>query len=275
MAWSTPNSSRATGYLVTATNWNELAANLKYLKGQDGMIAFESGAWFNDTANARMTLGVTINQGANTDEILAFKNSGVDHGIITYAETDTFANFISQAADQGGLGITGYSMATLALQLQGAATTATTTKSTAGLGATVIVGALKSGTNLTTLGADANILAVRDYATTRFILDADGDSHQDVGTAWTNFDEHDDIALLHQLAAHVTRADDPLRERFGHWLETNRAPLQAARLVSFNDDGHHFVNMSRLSMLLAGAVRQLGDRLQLAEQRLAALPGAR
>jgi hypothetical protein len=42
-------------------------------------------------------------------------------------------------------------------------------------------------------------------------------------------------------------------------------------LVTFNDDGHHFINMSRLTMLLVGAVRQVNDRLGRFEQTLLAM----
>jgi hypothetical protein len=45
-------------------------------------------------------------------------------------------------------------------------------------------------------------------------------------------------------------------------LKYNREALERLKLVSFNDDGHHFVNMSKLAMLLTGAVRQQAQRLQ-------------
>jgi hypothetical protein len=48
-----------------------------------------------------------------------------------------------------------------------------------------------------------------------------------------------------------------------------RAALQAAKLVTFNEDGHHFVNMSKLTMLLTGAVRKLGEELNEARSRIA------
>jgi hypothetical protein len=57
----------------------------------------------------------------------------------------------------------------------------------------------------------------------------------------------------------------------GAFLQTNRARLEALRLVTFNDDGHHFINMSRLTMLLVGAVRQVNDRLGRFEQTLLAM----
>jgi hypothetical protein len=85
------------------------------------------------------------------------------------------------------------------------------------------------------------------------------------------FDEHDDVALLHAPSAGVSRTDDPLREAFGHFLETHRAQLERLRLVTLNDDGRHFINWSRTSMLAIGAILQLALKLQAMELRLMAL----
>jgi len=139
-----------------------------------------------------------------------------------------------------------------------------TTKSTS-TGAAVMVQATTSdgGTGIQAPAANSNIFAVWGSGPyVRFILDADGDSHQDVGTAWTNFDEFDDVGLLTALAVGVSRPDDAIREQFNAFLEEHRGPLERVKLVTFNEDGHHFVNMSRLTMLLVGAVRQLGAQVK-------------
>jgi hypothetical protein len=101
-------------------------------------------------------------------------------------------------------------------------------------------------------------------------LDADGDSHQDVGTAWTNFHGHVDNDLLQLLSAHVSRIDDPLRDQFGSFLAQNKKKLEELKLVTFNDDTDRrpFVNMSRLTMLLVGAVIQANQRIDILENRL-------
>jgi hypothetical protein len=141
----------------------------------------------------------------------------------------------------------------------------------------VLQGKLKSGTGAGDLSANANILAVLNNDTARFILDADGDSHQDVGTAWTNFDAFDDAALLTDLSLAVSQAEDVaalrIREQFGEFLKYNREALERLRLVTFNDDGHHFVNMSKLAMLLTGAVRQQAQALQMQMGRIERLEG--
>jgi hypothetical protein len=231
--------------------------------------------YINDSSNANMTIGLTINQGANDDEILALKSSDVAHGVTAETETDTFATIKKQSDTLGGLMITGYTEGDNAFDMKAVVTSADTTKATNAAAPFRVTSYKKSGTGLAGLGANGNIAAFADQATVRFILDADGDSHQDVGTAWTNFDSHDDVALLQTLAAHVSQLSDPLRAGFAGWLEQSREPLERLRLVTFNDDGHHFVNMSRLTMLLVGATRQLGQRMTQLETRLLALEDGR
>lgn len=227
--------------------------------------------YINDTSNANMTTGMTINQGAADDAILALKSSDVAHGITSRQETDTYANFYKAANSSGGFGVVGYTGTTVGIELQGYVTTEDATRSTAATGAIRIVGATKSGTDVTTMSADKNVLVVVNASTTRFILDSDGDSHQDVGTAWTNFDTHDDAELLTALSVHVSRGDDPIKKSFGKFLSEHRAKLEELKLVTFNDDGHHFVNMSKLTMLLVGAVRQQAARWEETAARLVKL----
>lgn len=240
-----------------------------------GSITLSGAAnYINDTANANVTVGLTINQGVNDDQILAFKSSDVAHGLTALSETDTYGAFGKVSATGGGLLIGGICDAdgTEALRLRATSVGAVTTvKSTAAIGIINIMAQEDSGADANDVTANGNMVTFRNNATTRFILDADGDSHQDVGTAWTNFDIADDVAVLNLLAAYVTRPDDPLRASFGQWLLRSRDTLERLRLVTFNDNGHHFVNMSRLTMLLVGAVRQVGSRVERLEQRLLAL----
>ena len=56
-----------------------------------------------------MTIGITINQAANDNEILTFKSSDVAQPVTTETEADTFGLFKKEAALTGGLGIYGYS----------------------------------------------------------------------------------------------------------------------------------------------------------------------
>lgn len=233
--------------------------------------SFQSSFEANINAVFSATGGLRLNQGGGDNAILSLESSDVAHGMTSIEPTDVFGRFVKASPTTGALAVTGLGESTEGLVLQGYITTATTAKTTGSIGAVRIAGFLKSGTSGATTGANANLLSVEDANTVRFILDSDGDSHQDVGTAWTNFDTMDDVSVLHALSVAVSRDGDPLKAQFARYLESHRDDLERGRFVTFNDNGHHFVNWSRVHMLVIGAVRQLGMRLDAIER---ALPGA-
>lgn len=269
------------------TIFSEYAAAGGYAGGHNRLI-FATASGNSSALSTKMRIGsATAGTGGAPGGIEFVDTTNVTHGMTTLCSTDAYG-FLGNATGSGCLGLTGLSESTVALQLSGYVTTesSSASMSTSSEGAVLLVGAKRSGTGITSLGANGLILAVRDYITTRFGVDADGDSFQDVGTAWTNFDDGDDLARLHAVAITLARPDDPLRATFLAQFNEQRAVLEAMpgkRLVQFNDapgqDGHAFVNMSRLTMLLTGAVRQLGEevrcdvgsRLAQLEQRLLAL----
>jgi hypothetical protein len=266
----------ATGDVLTEVIYDRLLSDLNRLGGTDGNA--KTGKYQIGTAtsysNTKNTAGLTIQQGTAVDEILSLKNTNIaGHGITSITETDTFADFTVYSSTQGGLLIRGLGSDKFGVYLEGNVTTGDTTKSSAAVGALRIRGSKKSGTTVAALGANENIVVIDDGNVTRFILDADGDSHQDIGTAWTNFADHDDVGLLNIISAHVTRDSDPLKARFRDFLTERREQLEELKLVTFNADGHHFVNMSRLAMLLVGAAIQTGQRLSLVEEHLAQRTG--
>lgn len=260
-----------------------------------GAVLRDPGGFFGigDCTNALQTLGLTINQGAADDEILTLKSSDVAHGITQATETDTYALMKKYSATDGGLFVQGFCDAgATGIEMQAWGVTNNTTKSTAGLAALMLVGTKKNGTSGTTNDANSNLVAVADHSATRFILDSDGDSHQDAGrtlraaggaaddtgVGWTNYDTVDDLRALDALAVSLARDGDPLRVAFLDALSESRSILDAIPgkpIVSWNDgpddDGHAFINMSRLTMLLVGAVRQVSREMVAMSQRLDAL----
>lgn len=198
----------------------------------------------------------------------------VSHGITDAAPTSVYGCLSKANASAGGLAVRGLTTSVIGLDLKANVTSVDTTKSASSQGAVNINCSKKSGTALVQMGANENMLAVRsEGGGARFILDSDGDSHQDVGTAWTNFDDFDDIELLNGASAALAPVGDPLREQFSGWLEAKRHVLEDIRLVTFNQDGHHFANWSRFHMVEVGAIRQLARALHAIQQRLAALEG--
>lgn len=134
------------------------------------------GVWYlNDTSNAKSTQGLTLNQGANDDEVLAFKSADVAHGITNQSETDTYAAFQKYDGAAGGLVVKAFSEATEAFQVWPMQTTEATGKTSTAGASMRIDSYKKNGTGLAAHGADANILAIGSNGATFYLFDADGD----------------------------------------------------------------------------------------------------
>lgn len=258
---------------VTVTH----SANTLTFAGAGSGYTFDSIVFVNDTSNAKMATGITVNQGSADNEWLTGKSSDVTHTATSLTEADTFEYHRKYSATEGGAGVFGISSGTVAHHVWGLATTEDATRSVSAAAPIVFTGSKIASNTLGNMSANKNLIAFLEYGSgARFILDTDGDSHQDVGTAWTNFDDYDDAQLLTALSVTVSREDDPIRREFGHILNESRAMLEAMRgkkIVQFNDDGHHFVNMSRLTMVHTGAIRQIANRVDRALRKLEAHTG--
>jgi hypothetical protein len=213
-----------------------------------------------------MTVGLTINQGVNDDEILAFKSSDVAHGITTFAETDTFGTLRKHSANEGGVRLWGLTEGGIATALYGMATTEDTGKSTTANANVIVRASLKSGTTEAAHGANANLFAVRSAGNNRFIVDQEGDIHMDATSNINAWDEHNDIALL----AGVREAMNP-GLRLAEFVEDARPVLERTGVVTYNPDGHHFISLKKLHALEIDAMRQLYQRIEFLEKRLEAL----
>jgi hypothetical protein len=219
-------------------------------------------------ACADLTRGIVIDQSGADDAALVLKSSDVSHAMTAQAEADTYARFQKAEATSGGLTIAGYKdadgLAGLALNLNGRlGEAADTTKSTAGIGVIALNAQITDGSDgVTNVGADGNLVVIRNGTTARFIFDAEGSAHADV--EYVAFDDYDDVGLLDSLE--TTLMDwqrNPVKAEFGQWLSDEAAQLEALGIVHFDRDnpGHAMVNTTRLSMLLVGALRQMSARL--------------
>ena len=170
---------------IGATNWGLYATGNSYLS--DGK------AFINDTSNANMTVGLTINQGANVSEGFALKNSNIDHGVTSDAETDTY--YCIRPLSSGGVGAEVRSLndlETSAYRVVGIGATQDTTKSTAAAAVIEFDATKASGTTRTVLAANGNLIAIQSNGTTRFIFDSDGDFHADAAVSASAYDAYDD-----------------------------------------------------------------------------------
>ena len=149
--------------------------------------------FINETTNADMTIGLTLNQAANDDEIIAFKSSDAGHGMTDFAETDTFGDIKKASGLAGGMQIRAFGDGGNGLNLLANITSATTTDTTASSAALYTVSSLKSGTGVTDLGATGNIFAFTNNQTTRVLMKGDGTVHASDTTWATGLDDMPDF----------------------------------------------------------------------------------
>jgi hypothetical protein len=224
-------------------------------------------------------LANTIDQFAGDDAILGFISSDVAHGATHLAATDVYGQFTKADASAGGLRIEGMrdsdGSALGGLILEGyLAENASTTKSTSGYGITMIKGKQTSGATTANTVADGNVVSFHTNRggseVTLAILDEDGDFHVDGTSPVPTFDSFDDI----QLARALDHALDPalvIDKRFSGWIEAGKRSLAQTGIITYNDNGHHFLNTTRLQRLHNGAIWQLYQANQELQQRVAEL----
>jgi len=242
--------------------------------GDNGLFIADGGCVFlGDTSNAKMTFGLTINQGAHDDEILALKSSDVAHGVTDVTETDTYFRISKGEASGGAPKLQGLTAGDFAIFIDGIVTLDKTAKSAAGCwGVINLDAAKKSGTGVGGLGADANLVVIRDNLNARAIFDVEGELHLDATLSENAWDSHDDLALLTAVRHAVLSPQNELKGRTRDLFERHRKVLEDAGVITVNDgegeDGSVFLAMKQWSFLLADAVRQLGARVQECEQSL-------
>jgi hypothetical protein len=239
-----------------------------------GNVYVTSGSAFvGDTSNATMTQGLTINQGAADDEIVAFKSSDVAHGVTTITETDTYGLLKKFTAAGGGLLVRGLNgAAATGIGLSATGTGEDTARATVSSG-TVYINANKvSGTGAAALAADGNLVAVASAGLTRFIVDAEGDIHMDATSNINAWDDHDDVALLE--AYRVVTApgvEKNYRRRFSDDIAAHARVLAETGVLTLNDDGHHFVSTKGLNGLMIDALRQCYGEVRALRTQVLAL----
>jgi hypothetical protein len=231
----------------------------KFIVTGGGDIWAQRCLYINDSSNANMTVGITINQSTYDNQILAFKSDDVAHGGTSYAETDTYGAFQKSAAVHGGLAFWGFSSHANALTGIAYYTLDDTTKSSSATAPIAFAAYKKSGTGASWQGADANTFVIATYTSTVFIVDEDGDYLYDgSGSA---YDSIDDVALCNTV-------DNTLDKAWDDWTEDNKQLLSKLGIIHYNEDGHHFVSGKKLARLHNGAIRQLASKVARYEQVL-------
>lgn len=233
----------------------------------------------NDSANANSTVGLTINQAANDDEILSFKSSDVNHGVTGVTETDTWGFFKKNSGNSGGLFASFLSDATEPVLIQAIETTTTSTaKSTSASGAISLRAGKANGTAVGNLDSNANIFTLRAFKggafATVFIVDEDGDLYADGGTATTDmvtlYDEFSDAELIRtlEIARSENGAKGFVRSAHDDFIKYNEETLVHAGILGGKIKDGGMLNVTGLQRLHSGAIWQIYQENQMLKKSL-------
>lgn len=224
--------------------------------------------------SANNLAGLRIHQGADVSEVFSLAATGVAHGMTSRTDTDTylFIRPFTGGALLETLGNSDRSWFHLA-----AVTTATTTKSASASANAPFIsrGVIKSGTGLGTMPANSNLHVWQNNTTTVAILDGDGDLHLDASLTQNAWDDHDDVALIAGLRGSLMDPKAAARWGLSKFIDAARPVLEETGIVTYNEDGHHFLSLKGALFFTMDAVRQVHgrahERMDLHESRIASL----
>jgi hypothetical protein len=214
-----------------------------------------------DTANANMTTGLSINQGAADNQILAFKSSDVGQAMTGVAEADTYGAISKRIAHEGGLHIEGFTEAERGINMTAYVDSVSTTHTADGESAVVIRVTEHDGSNgLANPSADANLFAVGIYDGTnlklKFIVDEDGDIFHDGSAA--AYDAYDDAAMARAFDL-VVSPDKVIRNKWDDFVEYNETTLVDMGILGDTIENRGLINVTQLQRLHNGAISQMRE----------------
>ena len=206
---------------ATVTTANVLGAATTITFGATtGFTNIRHRLFINDTDNAQQVIGVTINQGANDDEILALKSTDVGHGLTSgghfATETDTFFSITKSQNDvsAGGASIQAImedGLEPTVLNIAAFGGLASTTDTTASAGLINFVCGEHNGVNaMIATPVNANAFTIRattgaGTVATRLLLKGDDGELHLGNTTLVALDEEDDIGLVRAMQREVSK----------------------------------------------------------------------
>ena len=140
-------------------------------------------------------------------------------------------------------------------------TTTNTAKSTGADAAIMFKARKKDSASAGSLSdANANIMAIADHNTRRFLFDIEGDFHADSSS--TTFDTYEDAQLVR--AYDLSHGKGVINSQFDKYVQYQHEDLADAGLVGREDDGtpNHFINVTGFQRLHNGAIWQQYEKHQ-------------
>jgi len=301
LGWQSPSSTA--GHNQFTWSYNSGVEQIVAYCAGGGIMSWNAGGLvgINETLNASVTTGLTINQGANDNEIFTLKSSDVAHGYTSQSETDTYFNII-KGLDPAAGGVflrtlTENTAITKTMGLDSRGGTATTTQTTAASGLMDFYVAQHNGSNavagLTSNGV-AFTFACRNNAgsdVSIFLIDEDGDFLYDGadGGAFDSVEElggavHD-VSLCRAFDLQISSEKSLIKTRWDDFVCYNKDDLVKAGILGYcspEDEAkgeRGLVSGRQLARLHNGAIWQTHvevqelkevyeNRIALLEQRL-------
>jgi hypothetical protein len=228
------------------------------------------GAWvgtnffIGDQENAKMTVGLTINQGANDDEATAWKSSDVAHSFTDLVEADTYGTVKKAVPTLGGVelrGITEHS--SQAVNVVGYINIgANTAKTTGGQGVINCVAQQLSTNTAGAVDANGNIFSCGADGAVHFIVDNEGDLYADSGTsttAVTVYDDFDDIELIRSFS--LATGKNTIANKWDSFIKYNEDTLVELGILGARLKDKPLYCVTKLQKLQNGAIEQLYTKL--------------
>ena len=269
------------------SDWMEFVAG--------GGVQFDKAAnvYIQDTSNANMTTGLTINQAAADDQILSFKSSDINTGFTSgtnkAVEVDDFAIFQKRNATLGGLQIQAMAedaVSNNVLRVHTNGGQAIPAKTTAAEGLIHFQVAESNGSNaLANITSEGNVFAITarvgGSTVARFVVDEDGDVHSPTTDAHIAFaDSYDDAQLIRAFDHAKSEAGQKgmIREKWDDFIKYNETDLIEAGVLGDTMENGGLLNSSALLRLHNGGIwqgyvrqQEMQERIDTLENKLLAL----
>ena len=239
-----------------------------------------NGLWFlNDTANANMTLGLTINQGASDNLIFGLKSSDVATGLTTATlsqdvETDDFFTIAKVDGATGGARIYALAETTrdVSMVFEAYGGTPTTTDTTASVGAMAFLVAQHDGANaLQDMAANSNGFTWAEVdsggtALTRMLLKADDGELHLGNTTLVALDAEDDVQAVRALQIVRTEGRGIVPNRFDRPTYSYNKLRELGVVGERDERGDFMIRVQPYLNLHDGALWQLHTRQSRTEE---------
>lgn len=238
--------------------------------------------FINETLNSKMTIGLTINMGANDNDIITLKSSDVNHSMTSLTETDTFGVLKKARGGSGGLFVQAYKDADEGagdcLILMGVLGEAADTTNTSSSVAVIELDArIKSGSSSGSVAATGNVLAIMNNGVTLQLWEGDGDVHTSTVDATNSnsvaaaaLDDWDDAGLIRTLTALTQK--DLIRNRWDEALKYNEQSLIRAGIIGKAGLANGaLLNETQLRRAMAGAIWQQSSAIRDLQEEITEL----